>query len=241
MGKEEEKMSKDSIIRSTLSEKVCITPNGFSADQLDMEQFRACHELFFDKIMEIHISDIKGIEGYGEFDDGCKTEYGSCKEFLVGTFAEHKEGYWYNWKEMFETTVLDRDFFETYLQEMKDRIPYCEGKRYLVYNNTFFSNMITDGKTTVGFPDWSRSGIGDFLLDFVIMDLNKPYLQIPERLFEYCKKRNIVIPDFQERFLCMAYYKGIDVLRWHASIDDTESCTSIMKSISELKDRIYAL
>lgn len=39
----------------------------------------------------------------------------------------------------------------------------------------------------------------------------------------------------------MAYYKGIDVLRWHASIDDTESCTSIMKSISELKDRIYAL
>lgn len=48
--------------------------------------------------------------------------------------------------------------------------------------------MITDGKTTVGFPDWSRSGICDFLLDFVIMDLNKPYLNIPELLFEYCKK-----------------------------------------------------
>ena len=50
--------------------------------------------------------------------------------------------------------------------------------------------MITDGKTTVGFPDWSRSGICDFLLDFAIMDLNKPYLHIPELLFEYCKKEH---------------------------------------------------
>lgn len=224
-----------------LSEKVSMTPNGFVADQLNPEQFAGCHELFFEKILEIHSSDITGIEGYGEFNEECKTEYGTCKEFLIDTFADDKEGYWYNWQEMFETTVLEREFFEQYLQEMKDRIPYCEGRRYLVYNNTFFINMITDGKTMVGFPDWSRSGICDFLLDFAIMDLNKPYLHIPELLFEYSKKRGIVIPDFKERFLCMAYYKGIDVLRWHASIEDTESCSSIMKSISELKDRIYAL
>lgn len=234
-------MGKDNIIKSILSEKVCMTPNGFIADQLNPEQFMSCYEMFFDKILEIHSSDIKGIEGYGEFNEECKLEYGTCKEFLIETFAEDKEGYWFNWKEMFETTMLEREFFEKYFQEMKDRIAYCEGKRYLVNNNTFFLNMITDSKTTVGFPDWSRSGVCDFLLDFAIMDLNKPYLHIPELLFEYCKKRDIAIPDFQERFLCMAYYKGIDVLRWHASIDDVESCTSIMKSISELKDRIYTL
>jgi aminoglycoside phosphotransferase (APT) family kinase protein len=234
-------MGKDIIIRSMLSEKVSMTPSGFVADQLNPEQFVDRHELFFDKIFDIHSSDITGVEGCGEFNEECKTEYGTCREFLIDTFAENKEGYWYNWEEMFETTALEREFFEKYLQEMKDRIPYCEGKRYLVYNNTFFINMITDGKTTVGFPDWSRSGICDFLLDFAIMDLNKPYLHIPELLFGYCKKRSIVIPDFKERFLCMAYYKGIDTLRWHASIDDTESCTSIMKSISELKNRIYAL
>lgn len=234
-------MSKDNVIKSMLSAKVSMTPNGFVADQLNPEQFVDCHELFFDKILEIHSSDIAEVEGYGQFNEECKTEYGTCREFLIDTFAEDKEGYWYNWREMFETTVLEREFFEKYLKEMKDRIPYCEGQRYLVYNNMFFANMITDGKTTVGFPDWSGSGICDFLLDFAIMDLNKPYLRIPELLFEYYKKRDIVIPDFQERFLCMAYYKGIDVLRWHASIDDTESCTSIMKSVSELKDRIYAL
>lgn len=234
-------MGKDHILRSILSDKVSMTPDGFVADGLNPQQFAECHELFFDKILEIHSSDISGIEGYGLFNEDCKLEYGTCREFLIDTFAEDKEGYWYNWRDFFETTLLKRDFFETYFKEMEARIPFCEGKRYLVYNNTFFVNMITDGKTTVGFPDWSGSGICDFLIDFAIMDLNKPYLHIPELLFEYCERRGIVIPDFKERFLCMAYYKGIDVLRWHASIDDAESCMTIMKSISELKDRIYSL
>lgn len=234
-------MSKDHIIKSMLSGQVSMTPNGFLADHLSPAQFADCYELFFDKILEISASDITGVQGYGEFNEDCKTEYSTCREYLIDTFAEEKEGYWFHWKELYDTTMLDRGFVETYLKEMEARIDYCEGRRYLVNNNTFFEIMITDGKTTVGFPDWSRSGICDFLLDFAIMDLNKPYLRIPELLFEYCGKRGIVIPDFKERFLCMAYYKGIDTLRWHASIDDTESCTSIMESIRQLKDRIYAL
>ncbi|TYP76797.1 hypothetical protein [Paenibacillus methanolicus] len=234
-------MGKDNFIKAMLSEKVSMTPNGFVADQLSPEEFAGSYELFFDKILEISSSDITGVEGYGEFNEDCRTEYQTCREFLVDTFAENKEGYWFNWTELFHTTVLEREFFDRYYKEMENRIRYCEDNRYLVNNNTFFVNMITDGKTIVGFPDWSRSGIGDFLLDFVIMDLNKPYLKIPELLAAYCKKRGLIIPDYKERFLCMAYYKGLDTLRWHASIDDTESCTSIMKSVSELKDRLYAL
>ncbi|WP_154985181.1 hypothetical protein [Paenibacillus xylanexedens] len=85
-------MSKDHMIRSMLSENVNMTSNGCIADQLNLEEFAECYELFFDKIMEIHVSELKGIEGYGEFDEECRTEYGSCKEFLIGTFAEHQEG-----------------------------------------------------------------------------------------------------------------------------------------------------
>lgn len=218
-----------------------MTPDGFVADQLTPQQFWDCHELFFDKILEIHSSDISGIEGYGSFNEECQTEYVTFREFLIGNFADDKEGYWYNWREMFNTTLLKQDFFDRYFKEIEDRASYCEGRRYLINNFTFFVNMITDGKTMVGFPDWTFAGIGDFLTDIAIMDLNKPYLRIPELFVQYCEKRGITVPDFKERFLCLAYLKGIDGLRWHASIDDEESCTSIMKSISELKDRIYAL
>ena len=71
--------------------------------------------------------------------------------------------------------------------------------------------------------------------------LNKPYLLVPEKLYEYAKKRNIEIENFKERFLCMAYFKGIATLRWHASIDDLESCESIVRSINALEERMSKL
>lgn len=234
-------MSRDNILKSILSEKVSMTPDGFVADQLTPEQFWDCHELFFDKIHEIHASDITDVEGYGNLDAECKTEYRTCREYIIDSFSEDKEGYWYNWREMFDTTLLEREFFEHYYKEMETRIPYCEGRRCLVNNFMFFTNMITDGKTSVGFPDWTFASIGDFLMDFAIMDLHKPYMRIPELLVQYFEKRGIDVPEFKERFLCMGYLKGLHVLRWHASIDDETSCASIMKSMSELKDRIYKL
>lgn len=234
-------MSRDILLRSIVSEKVDMTPKGFVADRLTPEQFLACHEMFFDKILDIHSSDISGIAGYGTFNEECRTEYATYRDWVMDSFADDKEGYWYNWREMFDTTLLQREFFERYYKEMLDRVSYCEGRRYLINNFTFFESMITDGKAAVGFPDWTFAGIGDFLSDIAIMDLNKPYLRIPELFVEYCGKRGIVVPDFQERFLCVAYLAGLNGLRWHASIDDEESCISIMKSMSELKVRIYAL
>ncbi|MBH1939737.1 hypothetical protein I5677_02365 [Mobilitalea sibirica] len=134
-------MKKDNKIKSMLSSTLCMTPKGMNADELSPEEFATCYELFFDKIFEISASDITGIEGYGEFDDECKTRYVSCRDFLTGTFAEEEDGYWYHWSEMFETTLLDRDFFEKYYKKMVDKISYCEEQRFLVNNNTFFCNM----------------------------------------------------------------------------------------------------
>ena len=51
----------------------------------------------------------------------------------------------------------------------------------------------------------------------------------------------LVALGFDKLPVCMAYYKGIATLMWHASIDDEESCLSIMKSISELEERIFAI
>lgn len=234
-------MSKDSIIRKMLPKSVCMTPKGFVANDLSPEDFRKCSYMFFEKILEISKADISGISGYGEFDDECKTRYSSCREYLINTFADKEEGYWYNWREMFETTVLDKEVFDKYYKKMEERIDYCEGHRYLVNNFIYFNHIITDGETTLGFPDWSRAGIGDFLVDFVTIDGNKPYLKIMELLFQYCKENNIKTENLKERFLCLAYYRGIDALRWHASIDDKESCYWITKYLDEIEDRIMTL
>lgn len=234
-------MKKEEIIRRILPGDISMTPEGILANELSIEQFHQCIDVFFDEILKISTADITGIEGYGEFDEEGKTKYSNLRDFLIGTFDEVEDGYWYHWKEMFETNILDKKFFDEYYDKMLEKISFCEGKRYLVYNNTFFSNMVTDAKTKVGFPDWSRSGICDWIIDLVIMDLNKPYLMIPELFVEYAKKNGIDLVDFNQRFLCLAYYKGLDTLRWHASIDDLESCNSIMESMTLLEKRFQEM
>lgn len=234
-------MTRDLFIKQILPETVDMTPVGRISKELAPEEFAPLAEQFFKDILEISKADISGVEGYGEFTEENKLESATLREFLIDDFSTEEEGYWKNWTEMFETTMLSRAFFDMYYNKMLDYAPYCEGKRYLVNNNTFFANMIVKEDNTLGFPDWSRSGVCDFLLDFAIMDLNKPYLMIPEKLYAYLKQNGIEVEHFHERFLCMAYYKGIGTLRWHASIDDEESCTSIMKSISELEERIRSI
>ena len=234
-------MNRDLFIKQMLSEVVDMTPNGRISDELSPEEFASVAERFFTDILEISEADISETEGYGEFNEENQLENVTLHQFLVEEFSEEQEGYWKNWTRMFETTMLSKGFFDKYYAKMMEYASYCEGRRYLVNNNTFFSNMIVKEDGSVGFPDWSRAGVCDFLLDFAIMDLNKPYLLIPEKLHAFFKKNGIEVENFRERFLCMAYYKGIATLMWHASIDDEESCLSIMKSISELEERILAI
>lgn len=230
-------MTRDLFIKELLSDKIVMNPIGRIADELSIDEFNEVYILFIEHLLEIAKTDIHNISGYGEFNDNNLTEYTTFQDYIIHTFDTEKEGYWYHWKEMFETTVLKEDYFNMYLNRTLELSKYCEDKRFLVNNSTFFCNIVVDNDG-IGLIDWSRAGITDFLLDFVCLDLNKPYLRVPELLYDYSKKHNIIIEDFKERYLCMAYYKGIDTLRWHASIDDLESCESIMRYLDELQDRI---
>lgn len=234
-------MTRDQILRECLPETVCMNPIGKCTNEMTQEEFEQCYEEFFDSIFEISQADISGFEGYGELDDEThQPEFRTFREFLERTFDNEQEGYWYHWQELFETSMLTRDFFEKCYAKMMEYSPYCEVQRYLVNNNTFFCNMVYIGDK-VGFPDWSRAAITDFMLDFAIMDLNKPWLKVPEKLYAYAKERGINIPNLKERFLCMAYYKGLCCMMWHASIDDIQSCTTIKQSMEELEERIMAI
>lgn len=234
-------MTRDQVLKECLPEAICMNPIGKCTNEMTAEEFEQCYEVFLDSIIEISKADISGFAGYGELDDEThQPEFQTFKEFLEGTFDNEQEGYWYHWQELFETSLLTRDFFEKFYTKMMEYSPYCEGQRYLVNNNTFFCNMVYTGDK-VGFPDWSRTAVTDFLLDFVIMDINKPWLKVPEKLYAYAKYRGIEIPYFKERLLCMQYYKGLCCLMWHASIDDIQSCTTIKRSMEVLEERIMAI
>ncbi len=231
-------MNRDIFIRNLTKDRIEMSPKGRNANELSVEEFEKNYENFFDMIFEIAATDISSLTGYGEFDENNIAPYNTVKEFIIDTFNEEKEGYWHNWRQMFETSYLKKDYFEKIYAKALEYVPYCEGQRYLANNNTFFCNMVVDENGKTYCADWGRAGIMDYMMDFAILDLNKPYLLVPEKLYEYAKKKNIEIKNFRERFLCMAYFKGIHTLMWHASIDDLESCESITRSINALEERM---
>jgi hygromycin-B 4-O-kinase len=234
-------MNRDIFIRNLTGDRIEMSPKGRCANELTVEEFEKGYESFFDMIFEIASTDVSSVTGYGEFTEDNKAPYASLEEFIRETFNEDREGYWHNWTKMFETTFLKKDYFDRIFAKAIQYAPFCEGQRFLANNNTFFVNMIVDDAGKTYCADWGRAGIMDFMMDFAIMDLNKPYLLVPEKLYAYAKKKNIMIESFKERFLCMAYFKGIHTLMWHASIDDLESCESITRSINELEERMSKL
>lgn len=234
-------MNRDIFIRNLTGDRIEMSPKGRCANELSVEEFEKSYENFFDMIFEIAGTDISSVTGYGEFDEENKAPFATLEEFIRETFNETQEGYWHNWTQMFGTTFLKKDYFDKIFAKAIQYAPYCEGRRFLVNNNTFFVNMIVDDAGKTYCTDWGRAGIMDFMMDFAILDLNKPYLLVPEKLYKYAKTKNIEIEYFKERFLCMAYFKGIHTLMWHASIDDLESCESITRSINELEDRMNKL
>ena len=234
-------MNRDIFIRNLTGDRIEMSPKGRCANELTVEEFEKGYESFFDMIFEIASTDVSDVIGYGEFTEDNKAPYTSLEEFIRETFNENQEGYWHNWTKMFETTFLKKDYFDRIFAKAIQYAPFCEGQRFLANNNTFFVNMIVDDAGKTYCADWGRAGIMDYMMDFAIMDLNKPYLLVPEKLYAYAKKKNIIIESFKERFLCMAYFKGIHTLMWHASIDDLESCESITRSINELEERMSKL
>ncbi|MCR5768987.1 MAG: aminoglycoside phosphotransferase family protein [Lachnospiraceae bacterium] len=234
-------MNRDIFIKNITKDRIEMSPKGRNANELSVEEFEKSYENFFDMIFEIASTDISGLTGYGEFDENNTAPYATFREFVLETFDEEQEGYWHSWTQMFGTTFLKKDYFEKIYAKVLQYADFCEGQRYLVNNNTFFRNMLVDDAGKTYCADWGRAGIMDFLMDFAILDLNKPYLLVPEKLYEYAGKKNIEIKNFKERFLCMAYFKGIHTLMWHASIDDLESCESITVSLNALEERMNKL
>ena len=233
-------MNRDNLLRQWLPESISLNPIGDNGEDIWTEEFDKIYPKFFDSVMEIQKADISSLNGFGELRNDNQPQYQTFREFITDTFADDRDDYWKNWRELFDTSMMTREFFETYYDKMLHYSKYCEKQRYFTNNNLFFSNMVVMD-SAVGFLDWDRAAVTDWLIDFACMDLHRPYFMIPEKLIKYLQEKGIETENFKERFLCMAYYKGLDVLRWHASIQDDASCQTIMESISKLEERILNL
>ena len=120
-------MNREEYLNTHLPAELKDPAIGRIVNELGIDEFEAEYNRIFDSIMKIHEADVSDTEGYGEFTADGQLPYRSFREFIVETFSETREGYWKNWKVLFDGPLLDREFFETYYEKMLHYSGYCEG------------------------------------------------------------------------------------------------------------------
>ena len=157
-------MIRNETLKKILPSSILLNPIGKNGNEIWIEDFEQLYPLFFKSVLEIQKADISEFSGFGEFSEDGIPEFSTFKVFLVKSFDDSNDDYWKNWKELFNTSMMKKEFFEKYFNKMIELSSFCENQRFLVNNNLFFGNTVkldfligTEWQLLIGFwilPQW---------------------------------------------------------------------------------------
>ena len=111
-------MTRDELLKGCIPAGVCMNPIGRNLNELSVEEFEQNYKTIFKSVFEIGQADISAFNGFGELDEDNQPQSKTLKEFLVDTFDDEGDDYWYHWKELFETSRMTKEFFDRYYEKM---------------------------------------------------------------------------------------------------------------------------
>lgn len=200
---------------------------------------RAEYELSLPSLIQtlnaIHQVNVLNWQGYGWIDDNGIGMFPSWKGFIARIIEEERpDGFFGKWHALFQTTFLEREFFETVYQHMLRLLVFCPEERYLVHGGYGFNNVLAeDGKVTA-LLDWTDAMYGDFLYDVAWLDYWDPGRDYQALFRADYAERGIDVPDFEQRLLCYQCYIALDGMRFNAKSDQATAYKWV-------KDRITGL
>lgn len=175
----------------------------------------------------IHQVDVRGWQGYGWLDDNGMGIFPSWKTFIARIMEEeHPNGFYGEWHKLFQTTFLEREFFEKVYTHMIRLLEVCPEERYLVHGEYGYNNvLVQDGKVTAVL-DWVDTTYGDFVYDIAWIDYWPRGVDQSERFRQYYISQGIPLPDFWQRVACYKCYMGLDAMRFFAKTNNFEAYQS---------------
>jgi hygromycin-B 4-O-kinase len=168
-----------------------------------------------DTLDQVGCADVGGTYGYGAWDVEGRGAFSSWHACLADAIEDRREGYYQNWHELFRTTFLEREVYETVYRRMMELAAACPEERALIHNDYHFDNVLTDGRRVTAVIDWGNAGYGDRLYDaaWVAWVFDKDYgidaaTPLRERLGG--------LPGYETRIACYTFSIGLDDMRFFA-------------------------
>lgn len=200
------------------------------------EEYRQTIPSIIQTLSAIHQIDVQQWHGFGWIDENGIGKLPSWKDFILSVIEEEPAtGFYGKWHIMFQTTFLERDFFETVYSQMSQLLEKCPQERYLVHGGYGYNNVLArDGKVTA-VVDWVDAMYGDFVYDIAWIAQWAPYGIDYARLFhQYYTNNKVPLPNYRERMNCYQLYMGLDGMRFFAKTKNQEAYQATRQKLQNL-------
>lgn len=183
----------------------------------------------------IHQVDVRGWHSYGWLDDDGAGMFSSWKGFIARIIEEERlDGFYGKWHTLFQTTFLERDFFEAVYSHMMRLLEVCPEDRYLVHGEYGYNNVLAQEGKVTAVLDWVDTMYGDFAYDIAWISFWKRGIDLPERFRQYYTSQGMSLPHYRERIACYKCYIGLDAMRFFAKTNNREAYQSTRRILQDL-------
>jgi hygromycin-B 4-O-kinase len=218
----------DNELRFCISQKV----EGKILTSFSSEENIAFLPSFFEVLDSIHNTDISNYKGFGKWDSEGQGGKESWKEHVLGVDKYSKGSD--DTPSLFETTFLEKDFWDTTYAQLTKLISYCPEEPYLVHGDYGFNNVLSDGIKITGVIDWENSMYGDFLFDVAWLSFWSKKIDYEKLYLEHSVQKGMEIENYHERILCYKVSIGLGSMSFFAYSDQKEKYDGAKKAIMDL-------
>ena len=187
-------------------------------------------------LVAIHQVDVSRWQDYGWLDDSGIGMFPSWHRFIARIIEEERpDGFYGKWHELFRTSFLEREFFESVYGHLLRLLQFCPEERYLVHGEYGYNNVLAlDGRVTAVL-DWIDAMYGDPLYDVAVLSFWPRHdIDFPEILRQHYSNHGMVFPHYWERIVCYQCYMGLDALRFFAKTNDRKAYESTCQILRKL-------
>ena len=207
---------------------------------LSLQEYKKTIPSLMQTLYAIHQTDVRSGHGFGGLDDDGRGTFPSWKEFIASIIEEERpEGFYGKWHRLFQTTFLDRAFFEKVYEQMLRLLEWCPEERSLVHGGYGYNNVLAQEGKVTAVLDWLEAMYGDFVYDFAWLDQWPPAgIDYPELLYQYYTSRGVSLPNYRERLVCYRLRMGLDGMRFFAKTNHEKAYQSVHEKLEEILTRL---
>jgi hygromycin-B 4-O-kinase len=196
---------------------------GQTLDQTSVDNTKLLMPSIIDAIDKIHKIDVTHLRGYGLTDHNFTGQFDSWSDSLIN-FENHKIHY--DWDQLFNNSILEKDFFNAIKQKMISLIPYCPESKWLIHGDVGFDNVLNDGQKITAILDWAEAKLGDYIYDIAWLDFWSDDIDY-DAIFKNHYSKTTLPEHYDERLLCYKLRIALDGLLISAHFNNVQDYENI--------------